>query len=95
MSKRFSEEFKVEAIKMALEGKKSQHQIARDLGIPVTTLSGWVCKYNANPERGIAGSLSQTEAEIELKMLKKKNRELEEENEILKKAAAYFAKNQK
>ncbi len=69
---------------MILDGKKSQHQIAQDLGIPVTTLSWWVCKYNANPKRGIAGSLSQTEAEIEFKMLKKKHRELEEE-----KAAAY------
>lgn len=95
MPKHFSEEFKVEAIKMVLEGKQSQNQIANDLGIPGTTLSGWIRKYKANPERGVAGSLTETEAEKELKRLKKQNRELEEEIAILKKAAAYFAKNLK
>ncbi|MBP1760339.1 MAG: hypothetical protein H6Q63_1256 [Firmicutes bacterium] len=95
MTKRYSEEFKVEAVRMVLEGNKSQNQVASDLGLSGTTLSGWVCKYKANPERGIAGSLSLTDAEIELKALKKKYRDLEEENEILKKAAAYFAKNLK
>ena len=95
MQKQFSEEFKVEAIKIVLEGKKSQNQIASDLGIPNTTLSGWVRKYKANPERGVAGSLSVTDAELELRKLRKQNRELEEEIAILKKAAAYFAKNQK
>jgi transposase len=54
-----------------------------------------VCKYKANPERGIAGSLTLTDTEIELRKLKKKYHDMEEENEILKKAAAYFAKNQK
>lgn len=95
MKKRYSEEFKVEAVRMVLEGNRSQHQVANDLGLSVTTLSGWVCKYKANPERGIAGSLNLTDAELELKALKKKYRDLEEENEILKKAAAYFAKNLK
>lgn len=95
MPKQFSEEFKVEAIKMVLEGKKSQNQIASDLGVPGTTLSGWVRRYKANPERGFAGSLSPTDADLELRKLRKQNRELEEEIAILKKAAAYFAKNQK
>jgi transposase len=95
MAKHYSEEFKVEAIRMVLEGKKSQNQVASELGLSGTTLSGWVCKYKSNPGRGIAGSQTLTEAEIELRKLKKKYRDLEEENEILKKAAAYFAKNQK
>lgn len=95
MPKHYSEEFKVEAVRMVLEGKKSQNQLANDLGLSATTLSGWVCKYKANPERGIAGSLTLTDTEIALKALKKKYRDLEEENEILKKAAAYFAKNLK
>lgn len=95
MPKHFSKEFKVEAIKMVLEGKKSQNQIANDLGVPGTTLCGWVRKYKANPERGLAGSLSATDAEMELRKLRKQNREMEEEIAILKKAAAYFAKNQK
>jgi transposase len=95
MAKHYSEEFKIEAIRMVLEGKKSQSQVASNLGLSGTTLSGWVCKYKANPERGIAGSRTLTDTEIELRKLKKKYHDMEEENEILKKAAAYFAKNQK
>lgn len=95
MANQFSKEFKAEAIKMVLEGQKSQNQIAQDLGIAPTTLSTWMRRYRANSGRGIEGSQVQSEAEIELRKLRQRNRELEEENAILKKAAAYFAKNQK
>ena len=95
MAKQYSEEYKAEAVKMVLEEKKSQNQVAGDLGIASTTLYGWVQKYKANPERGIVGSQVKTEADIELRKLMKKYKDLEEENAILKKAAAYFAKNQK
>lgn len=94
-TKRYSDEFKAEAIKMVLDGKMSQNQIADELGVAGTTLSGWVRKFKADPSRGIKNALHPTDAERELRLLKKQNRELEEENAILKKAAAYFAKNQK
>lgn len=95
MGKRFSEEFKVEAIKRVLANAGSQNQVAEDLGIPTSTLSGWMKQYRENPSKGIKASLKPSEAELELKRLRKENRELQEENEILKKAATYFAKNQK
>ena len=95
MAKHYSEEFKVEAVKMVLESKESQNQVASDLGIAGTTLSGWVRRYKTNSEVGIEDSQKPTDAELELRKLRKKNKELEEENEILKKAAAYFAKNQR
>ena len=93
-TKRYSDEFKSEAIKMVLDGKISQNKVADELGIAGTTLSGWVRKYKANPSRGIKNALHPTDAERELQRLKKLNRELEEENAILKKAAAYFTKNE-
>jgi transposase len=95
MAKQYSKEFKTEAIKMVLDGKKSQAKIAEELGLTPTTLSTWIRKYKANPERGIEGSQVFSAEEIELKKQVKRIKELEEENSILKKAAAYFAKNQK
>ena len=81
--------------KWSLDGTTSQNQVAEDLGIAGTTLSTWVRKYKADPARGIKNALHPTDAEKELRLLKKQNRELEEENAIVKKAAPYFAKNQK
>ena len=95
MATQYSKEFKEEAIKLVLEGKKSQNKISEDLGVANTTLSGWVRKYHQNPTRGIKASLSPTESELEIKRLKKEMRDLQEEHDILKKAAAFFAKNQK
>ena len=95
MAKYYSKEYKTEAIKMVLDGIKSQNSIANELGLPPTTLSTWVRRYKANPERGVAGSQVQSALDIELRRLRKEKRELEEENAILKKAAAYFARNQK
>lgn len=94
-TKRYSDEFKIEAIKVFLDGIISQNQVAEELGLAATTLSAWVRKYTADPSRGIRNALHPTDAERELWLLRKQYRELEEENAILKKAADYFAKNQK
>ena len=95
MAAQYSKEFKEEAIKLVLEDKKSQNKIAKDLGVAGTTLSGWVRKYHQTPGHGIKASLSPSDAELELRRLKKELRDLQEEHDILKKAAAFFAKNQK
>ena len=95
MSAQYSKEFKEEAIKLVLEGNRSQSKIAQELGVANTTLSGWVRKYHHRPERCIKASLSPSETDLELKRMTKELREIKEENEILKKAAAFFAKNQK
>ena len=64
-TKRYSDEFKAEAIKMVLDGKMSQNQIADELGVAGTTLSGWVRKYKADPSRGIKNALHPTDAAVE------------------------------
>jgi transposase len=91
----YSTEYKAEAVKMVLQGKQSQNQIAQELGISATTLCTWVQRYKANPEQGIESSQVQSIADLEFRKLQRKYKELEEENAILKKAAAYFARNQK
>lgn len=88
MAKHYSDEFKEQAIKMVLEGKKSQNQIARELGLTSSTLNTWIRKHRDE----VSGVTEQNANE---KALAKRIKELEEENAILKKAAAYFAKNQK
>ena len=95
MAGKFSDDYKEMVIELILEGKKSQNQIGRELGIPRSTLSGWMAKYHSNPKEDIKKALKPSEAELEVKKMKKEIKDLQEENEILKKAAAFFAKNQK
>jgi transposase len=91
----YSKEFKEEAVKRALSSK-THTQVARELGIHSHTLSRWVNEYRAFGEEGaFVGSGKLRPHDQELADMEKKIAELEEENEILKKAAAFFAANQK
>src|SRR5215211_6503156 len=86
----YPEEFRREAIRLALLGDKPQRQLARDLGISEVTLRNWVKQEKA--ERGERpGGLSGDERE-ELKRLRDENAKLRMEREILAKAAVFFAK---
>lgn len=88
--KRYSEEFKAEAVKLVLERGLDAKQVALDLGVGKSTMDTWVRVWR---ERKAAG-IEITPAELEeLKRLKKENRVLREERDILKKAAAYFARD--
>ena len=87
---RYSEEYKVEAVKLVLERGLSIKQAALDIGVGKSTMDKWV---RVARERK-SGGVEITPAELEeLKRLKKENRILREERDILKKAAAYFAKD--
>ena len=89
--KQYTEEFKRDAVRLALEGDKSQCQTAVDLGVNPTSLYQWIKKYRTDYLQGA----HQLSPEEELKQLRKDNERLREEREILKKAATYFAKHQK
>ena len=83
----YPEEFRREAIRLALLGDKPQRQLAKDLGISDVTLRNW-----ERAERGERpGGLSQDERE-ELRRLRDENARLRMEREILSKAAVFFAK---
>ena len=84
----YPEEFRREAVRLVLTTDKSAAQVARDLGISDKTLGNWV---RVEQEKGRPGALSEDER-LELKRLRKENSELKTEREILRKAAAYFAK---
>lgn len=95
MSKReiklYSSEFKESAIKLALEAEKPIAQTANDLGIKKSTLYTWISKYVA-PKALTDKSGNNDHIYDENKRLKKELARVTQERDLLKKAAAYFAK---
>lgn len=89
--KRYDETFRKETVKYVLENNKSVSQVAREMGVNTNTLHNWMKKYGKEPEIKATQTFSSQDAE--LKALQKQLRDLEEENEILKKAMHYFAKS--
>lgn len=90
----YSDEFKKEAVRQALESGKPKSQVARDLGISDSLLYGWINKFDEAKSKGVTPKEFDDE-KAELRRLKAENKRLQEEVDILKKASAYFAKNQK
>jgi transposase len=90
-ARQFEEEFKIETVKYISENNKPVAQVAREVGVNVNTLHGWVKKYGQQPE--IKAVKTYPSEVAELKALQKEIRDLKEENEILKKAMHYFAKS--
>ena len=87
----YDHEFKDTAIKLALSGDKPIAEVARELGLSDKTLYAWLTAWKKKHGTGVPAS-AKGNADEELRKLQKRYRELELENEILKKAAAYFAK---
>ena len=88
--RQFTEEFKAGAVRLVLEEGKSIGSVARELDLTPSALSLWVRQERAERTKGKSG-LMKDERE-ELARLRKENRILAEERDILKKAAAFFAK---
>ena len=86
----FTDEFKAGAVRLVIDEGKSISEIARRLDLTASALGGWVKQARADRSKGKTG-LTTAERE-ELARLRKENRELRIEREILKKAAAFFAK---
>ena len=90
--RKFSPQFKAEAVQMVVESDKTIAQVARDLGVVEQTLGNWVKAWrDANPEP--EPKLSPTER-ARMNELEEEVRRLRMENEFLKKAAAFFARTQ-
>ena len=87
----YTTEFRESAVKLAVESDQPIAHTARDLGVNENTLHGWIKKYHM-PNKTVATSAGNESFHDELKRLRKENKRLREEREILKKAAAYFAK---
>ncbi len=86
----FTEEYKASAVRLVLDEGQTVAAAARDLGLTESSLRNWVEQARADRTQGKTG-LTTAERE-ELAHLRKENRILLEEREILKKATAFFAK---
>lgn len=95
MVKQYSAEYKLEAVKRVESSGGPVSKVATELGINENTLHGWLKRYREKPTLPFPGSGNLSTEDERMRKLERENRELREENEILKKAAAYFAKNQK
>ena len=88
--RRFTAEFKAEAVKRLLEGGKGLGEVATELGLSPGQLSGVAQRAPGGRLGGGAGPRKAEQAELQ--RLKRENKRLEEEVEILRKAAAFFAR---
>jgi transposase-like protein len=90
---RYTREFRQEAVKLVVEDKLSCREAAQRLSLAPSTLAYWVKAYREG-KLGEIGKTQKplTEVEMELARVKKENYELKMERDILKKAAAYFAR---
>jgi transposase len=86
----FTDEFKAGAVRLVLDERKTVSQVARDLDLTRNSLQEWVERARADRSKGRTG-LTTGERD-ELARLRKENRQLKLERDILKKAAAFFAK---
>lgn len=87
--KHYSAEFKEQAVKLATESDRSIAEIAKELGVSNESLRSWIRKGSGG--KSIAKEISKDE---QIRQLQKENRRLKMEHEILKKATAFFAKEQ-
>ncbi len=88
--KRYDKEFRLGAVRLVVEQGYSQAESARRLGVTATTIKSWIEQFRKSGELPPENQpVPQAE---ELKRLRQENSRLQMENEILKKAAAYFAK---
>jgi len=87
----YTKEFKADAVRLVKKGGKSAFRVAKDLDLTPSALRYWIKQAEIDSGKGTEGALSTAERE-ELKLLRKENKQLMMEREILKKATAFFAK---
>jgi transposase len=89
---KYTDELKSEALKMVIEQGMSQQEVADLLGIPKGTIGNWVVKAKKGLSQIAPGTPSVSDVMAENRRLRKELAKAQMEKDILKKAAAYFAK---
>ena len=89
--RQYSEDFKREAVRLALEPGQTKAQVARDLDLSESVLFRWVERYGATPNG--KGAAVTGDERAELVQLRRRVKTLEMEQEVLKKAITYFGRD--
>ena len=89
--KRYSKEFKLDAVSLVLEQDYTRSEAARSLGIDARMLGRWVKEHQANGGEAFRGNGKLTPEQEEIRELKARVKRLEMERDVLKKATAFFA----
>ena len=90
--RKFSREFKVEAVKLVRERGVSAAQAGRDLDVHENVLRKWVKEFGSDPVHAFPGQGQMKPEQLEIERLRREVNKLKAERDILKKAAAFFAK---
>ena len=91
--RKFGREFKVEAVRLIRGRGVTVAQAARDLDVHENVLRKWVKEFSADPVQAFPGPGQMKPEQIEIERLRKEVARLKAERDILKKAAAYFARD--
>ena len=91
----FTREFKIETVRLSYQTNKTLDEFAEDMGISRSSLSRWRSEFRDDPQQAFPGKGQPKERDAEIVRLKKELRQSQMENEILKKAAAIFTRNQR
>ena len=90
--RKFTREFKLEAVKLIRERGVSVAQASHDLGVHQSQLRDWAKKFADDPQHSFPGHGQMKPEQLEIAQLKREVLKLKAERDILKKAAAYFAR---
>lgn len=93
--RKFDKDFKLEAVKMVVEGGLSRAEVGRRLGINQNQIGSWVRAFESEGIVAFPGNGKLKPDESKVKRLEKENKDLKEEIAFLKKTAVYFASQKK
>ena len=89
--RKFTKDFKLEAVKMVVEGGLSNSEVGRRLDVTATLIGNWVKAFQADGTVAFPGKGKLKPEEEKIRCLERENRDLREQNEFLKKTSAFFA----
>jgi transposase len=92
--KSYTREFKIRAVQLMEESSKPIRRVAEELGVSENNLYNWRKQLRERADKAFSNQPRLDENELEIRRLKARVSELEEEREILKKAAVFFAKEE-
>ena len=94
-NKKYSKEFKLDAISLVQDQSYTQAEAAKSLGIEARLISRWIKEHSTHDGKAFRGHGKLTDEQLEIRQLREENKRLKMEKDILKKAMAFFAKEMK